>query len=135
VDTEGTLIQTFEWTKAETYQGFLDLVTGLKLVYSYVDDLPTTSECHFEIDEPMPGERYLAFNLAEHGEEARKRFREVSFIEQRLGLPAIRPIPYWSAFVVGMGPYDTRYSLAELNELIKMARKEAEMLQRAFKKK
>lgn len=125
----------FQEARAETMGDFLLLVKGWKIVFYYVYDGPTATELQFDLPDSQAGERYLAFNLAEHGEEARRRFREVSVIEQRLGDPPLRRLPYWSSFVVGMGPYSTVYSIEDAQNMVSRAREEMRMLWKAFEKK
>lgn len=125
----------FEPARAETMADFLSLVQGWKLVISFVYYGPCGTEIRFDMPNPEPGERYLAFNLVEHEIQARMRFRETSTIARRLGEPLLRAVPYWASFVVGMGPYMTVYSLDDALRMIPKARKEVQILWKAFANK
>lgn len=126
---------TFQDARAETMSDFLALVKGWRLVFYYVYDSPTANGLLFELPDPEPGELYLAFNLAQHGEEGRRGFREVSMIEQRLGEPPLRRLPYWGSFVVGMGPYSIVYTIDDARTMVHRAREEMRKLWKAFEKK
>lgn len=125
----------FKQARAETVREFLQLVRGWKLVFYYVYTDSITTDLSFDLPDAETDELYLAFNLANHSEAAQKSFREVSMIELRLGDPPLRPLPYWGSFVVGMGPMQTVYSIENAREMIMRARREAQMLWKAFEKK
>ena len=122
----------FEHAHAETMNDFMALVRGWKIVVSYVYQGPDDEDLAFDLPDPEPGERYLAFNLARHGVAACERFRDVSMLERRMGDPSPRPLPYWSSFVVGMGPYSHAYSISEASRMVTKAREEMRMLWRSF---
>lgn len=125
----------FRQAHAETLEDFLVLVTGWKIVFSYVyEDPGDDNDLEFDLPAPEPGERHIAFNLARHGEDARRRFCEASALERRLGDPDLRPLPHWLSFVVGMGPYSHAYSIDDARRMVEAARREMRILWKAFEK-
>ena len=125
----------FREARAETVDDFMSLTAGQKLVISYVYESSGPVNLQSELPDAEPGELYVAFNLADHGELARERFRDVSALERRLGDPFPRPLPYWSAFVVGMGVHGFAYTIEDARSLVDKARAEVRMLWKAFEKK
>lgn len=125
----------FSKARAETTAAFLLLAKGWPLVFYYVYDSRTTGALPFELPDPEPDELYLSFDLAEHSEEGRKHFLEVSIVAQRLGEPPTCSVPYLGSFVTGMGPYARAHSSQEARAMVFEARREAKLLRDSFREK
>jgi hypothetical protein len=125
----------FKKAHAETYPDFLALAKGWRITFSYVYDDPSPVDLEFDLPDVEPDEQYLAFNLAEHGEQTRRRLVEVGDIEVRAGRPSPRPVPHWRAHVGGVGNFATAYSLDEARAMVLEARAEMRIIERAFEKK
>jgi hypothetical protein len=127
----------FQKAHAETHKDFLALLRtrGGKITFSYVYDDPGPVNLEFDLPDVEPDEAYLAFNLAEHGEQARRRLVEVGDIEVRAGRPSPRPVPHWRAHIGGVGNFSTAYSLDEARTMVLRSRAELKTIEKAFEKK
>ncbi len=125
----------FQKAHAETFKDFRLLTRGWKITFSYVYDAPGPVELEFDLPDVEPGEQYLAFNLAEHGEQGKLWLLEVGDIEVRAGCPSPQPVPYWASFIGGVGNFDRVCSLDEARDMVLKARAEMKMTWKAFEKK
>jgi hypothetical protein len=125
----------FKKAHAETFKDFRLLAAGWKITFSYIYDDPCPLDLEFDLPDIEPGEQYLAFNLAEHGEQARRRLLEVGPVELRAGRPSPHPVPYWKSYIRGIGNFDSAYTLAEARAMVLAARAEMRTIEKAFEKK
>jgi hypothetical protein len=127
----------FQKAHAETFKDFLALLRlrGGKITFSYVYDDPGPVNLEFDLPDVEPDEQYLAFNLAEHGEQGRRRLLEVGAIDLRAGDLSPRPVPPWRSYIGGVGNYSMAFSLDEAREMVLKARAEMKMIWKAFEKK
>jgi hypothetical protein len=125
----------FQKAHAETYKDFQLLTGDLKITFSYVYDSPAPVELELDLPDVEPGEQYLAFNLAEHGESGKRHFLSVGPVELRAGSPSPRPVPYWTSYIRRVGNLNTVYSLDEARTLVLKSRAEMKMIEKAFERK
>jgi hypothetical protein len=127
----------FQKAHAETYKDFLVLVRlgGKKITFSYVYDDPGPVNLEFDLPDVEPDEQYLAFNLAEHGELARRRLLHLSVVDRLAGDISPRPVPYWASFVRCVGNFSMAFSLDEARVMVLAARAEMRTIEKAFEKK
>jgi hypothetical protein len=125
----------FQKAHAETYKDFLALARGEKITFSYVYDDLGPVNLEFDLPDVEPDEQYLAFNLAEHGEQARLWLLSVDSLEVRAGYPSPQPVPYWRSFVRCVGNFDKVCSLEEARAMVLAARAEMRTIEKAFEKK
>ncbi len=122
----------FAKARAESTPAFLLLAKGCSLVFYYVHDSRNKPALPLELPEPEPDELYLSFDLAEHSDEGRTRFLEVSVMAQRLGETPVCSVPYLGSFVTGVGPYARAHSTEEARAMVFEARREAKLLRDSF---
>jgi hypothetical protein len=127
----------FQKAHAETYKDFLAVLRtrGGKITFSYVYDDPGPVNLEFDLPDVEPDEAYLAFNLAEHTEQEKLWFLEVSAIDLRAGDSSPRIVPHWRAFIGGIGNFSKAFSLDEARAMVLKSRAEMKMIWKLFEKK
>jgi hypothetical protein len=125
----------FQKVHAETSEDFRLLARDWKITFSCVYEDPASLELDLDLPDAEPDEQYLAFNLAEHAEHGKHRLLSVSPLELRAGRPSPRPVPYWAAYIRGVGNFDKVYARDEARSLVFRTRAELKMIEKAFEKK
>jgi hypothetical protein len=113
---------------AETRQAFLDLVRDTSATFYEVYSGIPARELEGVFDTGHQGEVFLRFDVQKHSDEARGRFCQLGDLERRAyALPATlseKPMPYFGAFVPGIGHTGIAWTSDEIRELIARTRQD-----------
>ena len=119
---------TFSDAIAETRDAFLNLVQNTSATFYEVYSATPNGELEAAFNELYQGEKLLRFDVQEHSDEARARFCDLSDLERRAyDLPPIakeKPLPYFGAFVPGIGHIGMAWTQSEICELINRTRQD-----------
>lgn len=127
--------QTFTDAIAESREEFLDLVREARATYYEVYSGTPDSASERLFEGAIEDELLLRFDLRNHSEGARARFRELTDLERRAyEFPADlaeKPIPYFGSFVTPFGKVGIAWTREEIADLITRTRKEMVLAEQA----
>lgn len=113
---------------AETREAFLDLVRNTSATFYEVYSGTPNKDLEGLFDKDNPGENFLRFDVEKHSGGARARFCQLSELERRAydfsATTTEKPIPYFGAFVPGMGHTGIAWTIDEVRELIARTRQD-----------
>jgi hypothetical protein len=113
---------------AETREAFLDLVRNAPATFYEVYSGTPSSGLEELFDQAYQGENFLRFDMQKHSEEARARFCRLGDLERRAySFPVAimeRPLPYFGAFVPGVGHTGIAWTSDDVHDLIARTRQD-----------
>jgi hypothetical protein len=125
---------TFSDAIADTREAFLDLVRNTPATFYEVYSGAPSSELESLFSEASQGEMLLRFDMQQHTKEARARFCRLSDLERRAySFPVDtleKPLPYFGAFVPGMGHIGIAWTSDDVRELIVRTRRDLRLLRK-----
>lgn len=113
---------------AESSDDFLDLMRRAEATFYEVYSGVPSYELEVLIEESLPGEQFLRFDMRGHSEKTKASFCNLGYVERRAyDFPdnvKEKPLPYFNTYVRGMGPVGIAWSLSEVPDLIARMRRE-----------